>query len=139
MFGENRWPPTICLICWNKRTTFWPVKHALIWADVRELALPLWTMIRLFLFVFRISAKKVWCTTQSWSCNVVQVEHNRLPFASKYFFHKQLSLDLVCLRRPTWWTVVLFWAHSHRSMILHLWRSYTFLGRLRDSTRIKVF
>ena len=31
-------------------STFWPVKKALIWADMRELALPLWKMIRLFLF-----------------------------------------------------------------------------------------
>ena len=27
----------------------------------------------------------------------------------------QLSLDLSCFRRPTWWTVVLFRAHTHRS------------------------
>ena len=33
-------------------TTFWPVNKALIWADVWELALPCWTMIRPLLYVF---------------------------------------------------------------------------------------
>ena len=64
----------------------------------------------LFLFVFRISPKKLWCTTtQNLPCNVAQVEQslhdqfcrrNRRPFASKCSFHKQLSLDLACLRTP---------------------------------------
>ena len=49
---------------------------------------------------------------------------NRRPFASKCFFHEQLSLNLACLRRSTWWDVVLFRAHTHRSMICLLWRSY---------------
>ena len=45
---------------------------------------------------------------------------NRRQCAAKCLFHKQLSL--ACLRRLTWWTVVLFRAHAHRSMICHLWR-----------------
>ena len=77
-------------------------------------------------------------------------------FALKCFFHKQLSLDMACARRPTWWTVALFRAHTHRSMIRHLWRSFeaspsyfsnismhqsirAFFERLRDSARTKVF
>ena len=48
------------------------------------------------------------------------------------FFHEQLSLDLACLWRFTWWTVLLFWAHTHRSMICHLWRSYKRLLNHRD-------
>ena len=66
----NRWPRIIFLMCGNKEKSFgaksglyggwpinskfWPVNKALIWADVRQLALPCWTMIRLSLFVFRI-------------------------------------------------------------------------------------
>ena len=45
----------------------------------------------------------------------------RRPFVSKCFFHKQLSLDLTCLRRSTWWTVYHLWRackrllkHRHR-------------------------
>ena len=52
----------------------------------------------------------LWCSTQNLSSYDPQVEQsphyqfcrrNRQPFASKYFFHKQLLLDLACLRRPT--------------------------------------
>ena len=115
MICDNLWLRNIFLLSSNKKKSlgaksglcegwainsmFWPVKKALNWADVRELALALWTMIRLFLLVFRISPKKLWCTTQNWPCNVAQVVQSlhdlfcRL-FASKCLSHKQLSLDL---------------------------------------------
>ena len=133
MFSENRWPCNIFLMCGNKKkslsaksrlcggwlihSTFWPVKKTLIWADVRELALPLWTMIRRF---SNFSKEIVVWTTQNWPCIIAQVEQslnpsrrNRRPFASKCFLQKQLSLDLAYVRRHTWWTVVLFRAHTH--------------------------
>ena len=56
---------------------------------------------------------------------------NRPPFTSKGFFHKQLSLDLARVQRPTRWTSALFRAHTPRSMIRHLWRSYKRLLRHR--------
>ena len=145
VFDENRSPRNIFLMCANKKksldaksglcggwlisSTFWQVKKELIWSDVRELALSFWTRILLFLFVFRISPKKLWCTTQNWLCNVVLVQQslhdkfcqrNRPAFASNCFFHKQLSLVLACFRR----LVVLFLAHTHIFMICQLWRSY---------------
>ena len=49
---------------------------------------------------------------------------NRRPFAWKCLFHEQLSLDLACLRKPIWWTVILFFSPTHTSMIRQLWRSY---------------
>ena len=70
---ENRWPRIFPLMCGNKNKSlgaksrlyggwpinsrFWPVKMALVWADVWELALSWCRMIRLLLFVFRISPK----------------------------------------------------------------------------------
>ena len=42
----------------------------------------------------------------------------------QWFFHKQLSLDLARFQWLTRCTVALFRAHTHRSMIRHLWRSY---------------
>ena len=39
------------------------------------------------------------------------------------FFHK-LSLHLTRVQSPTRWTIALFPAHTHRSMIRYLWRSY---------------
>ena len=131
---ENRWPSIFFLMCGNKKkslaaksglyggwpinTTFYPVNKAVIWADVWELALSLWTMIRLLLFVFRISAKtlrKQIVHTHDQFCR-----RNRRPSASKWFFHRQLSLDLARVQRTTRWTVALFRAHTHRSMIRHL-------------------
>ena len=44
---------------WPINSTFWPVNKALIWADVWELALPCWTMIRPLLYVFWISPKSL--------------------------------------------------------------------------------
>ena len=83
VWREIRWPRNIFLMCGNKKTslgaksalcggwpinsTFCPPKKALIWADVREHAFSLRTMIRLFLFVFRISPKKLWCTLLMWN------------------------------------------------------------------------
>ena len=144
VFSENR--RNIFFMCENKKKslgaksglcggsainwTFWPLKKALIWADVQELALPLWTTIRLFLFVFRISAKKLWWNCGSelivQRCSREQSLHDQFcrPSASKCFFHKHLSLDLAWFQRPTRWTVVLFRAHTHSCMIFHLWQSY---------------
>ena len=90
-------------------------------------------MIRHLLLVLRISPIKLWCATPSWPSYFAQVpqspydqfcQRNRQQFASKWFFHKQLSLDLARARRPTRWTVVLFRAHMHKFMSCHLWRSY---------------
>ena len=58
--------------------------------------------------------------------------NSRLMTSFACFFHEQLSLDLARLRRPTWWNVVLFRAHTHRSMIRHRWRSYKCLWRHRE-------
>jgi len=46
-----------------------------------------------------------------------QVRAGRPPFASKCFFHKQLSLDLARLRGPTRSIAHLFRPHKHRFMI----------------------
>ena len=118
---------------WPINSTFWSVKKALISAVVWEHALSCWTMIRLLLFVFsNFTEDKLRGSTQKWSSYVAEVEQllhdqfcrrNGRPFASKCFFHKQLPLDLACLQRPTWWTVVLLRAHTQRSMICHLWQS----------------
>ena len=87
---------------WAINSKFCTVEKALIWADVWELTLAWWTIIRLLLFVFQISPKKLWCTTQDWPSYVAEVEQsphdqfyrrNRRPFSSKRFFHKQLSLE----------------------------------------------
>ena len=87
---------------WAINSKFCTVEKALIWADVWELTLAWWTIIRLLLFVFQISPKKLWCTTQDWPSYVAEVEQsphdqfyrrNKRPFSSKRFFHKQLSLE----------------------------------------------
>jgi len=71
-----------------------------------------------FGFLRRLQANKLWCTP------------NKRPFASKCFFHEQLSLSLP---RTSWliFISVLFRAHKHRSMIGHLWRSKKRLWKLR--------
>ena len=51
--------------------------------------------------------------------------------ASKCLFHEQLSMDLARVQRPTRWTVAFFRAHTHESIIRHLWRSYKRLLRQR--------
>ena len=67
---ENSWLRFFFLMCSNKKKSglyggwpinsmFWPIKKALLWADVWEFALPWWTIIRLLLFVFRISPKNL--------------------------------------------------------------------------------
>ena len=72
-FQQHRCPRNCFLICCNKKkslgakselyvgwpfnSTFWPVQKSLDWADVWELALSWCMMIRLLLFVFRISPK----------------------------------------------------------------------------------
>ena len=107
---------------WSINSTFWPVKKVQVWADIRKLALSWWTMIRLHLFVYRISPKTGKQTTQNWLPYDAQVK--QFSRRNRRFFHEQLSLDLARLRRPTWWTVVLFRAHTQRCMIRQLWRSY---------------
>ena len=100
-------------------------------------------MNRLLLFVFRISPKTLgkqivvyhseltvlWCSSRTVATWPV-VWRNRRPSASKCFFHEQHSLDLARHRRPTWWTVVLFRAHTHRSMARHLWNLLTHRDRI---------
>ena len=56
-------------------STFLPVKKALIWADVSELALSCWTMIRLFVRFSNFS-KEFWCTIQKSASNVAQGEQS---------------------------------------------------------------
>ena len=122
----------------------WPVKKALISVDVWELALSWWTKIRLLLFVFRIYPKTKTLGKQIVVCHLDFTvlrcslsphdqfcRKSRRPFASKWFFHKQLSLDLARVQRPTRWTVALFWSHTHRSMIRHLWLSFKHILRHR--------
>ena len=46
-----------CYGVWPINSTFWPVKKAQVWVHVRELALTSWTMIRILLFIFRISPR----------------------------------------------------------------------------------
>ena len=74
-------------------------------------------------------------TVQGYSSGTVAtlsvLPKKQAPICSKGFFHKQLSLELACLRSPKGWTVVLFRAHTHIFMICHLWRSYKSLLKHR--------
>ena len=64
---------------------------------------------------------------------------NRRSFASKCFFHKQLSLDLAHLRRPTRQAVVLFRAHTHRSLMILLKHRDRILPIFRYTNRHEPF
>ena len=84
-------------------------------------------------FLRGLWANKLCCTTQNWLSYAAQVEQspheqfcrrNRRPSASKWFCHKQLSLDLARVRRPTRLSVVLYRAYTHSSKIRNQWRSY---------------
>jgi len=93
----------------------------------------LWcTMILHLLLVFRIRIN-LCCTTQKWPSYVAQAEpsphnkfcrRNRRSFASKCFFHEQISLELARLRGPSRSIAVFFRDHEHRSMIRYLWLPY---------------
>ena len=54
---RSHWVLSQAVRGWPIKLTFWPVKKALVSADVWVLALSRWTMIRLLLFVFKISPK----------------------------------------------------------------------------------
>ena len=98
-------------------------------------------MMRLLFFDFRISAKTLGKQIVVYHSELTALRcaggttndqfcwRNRRPSASKCFFHEQLSLDLAHLRRPTF---VLSRAHTHWSMIRHLWRSYKRLLKHRE-------
>ena len=107
--NENRWPRIFFLMCGNKNkslgaksglyggwpinSTFWPVKKAPVSADVWELALLWWTMIRLLLFVFRISTKNL--GKQNWpsyNAQVGQLRHDQF-FG---LFSKTHTVDCCC-------------------------------------------
>ena len=121
---------------WPINSTFWPVKKTLVWTDMWEPALSWWTMIRLLLFVFRISPKTLGKQIVVHNSEVTVLRYSSRTVATWPVLPKkqaticfavplpqQVSLDLACLRRPTWWTIILFRPHMPKSMIYHLWRS----------------
>ena len=86
---------------WPINSTFWPVNKALIWADVWELALSWWTMIRLLLVVFRISPQMLGkqilvyhleltvprCSSGHMTSFAEEIDHHlhRSDFSTNYF------------------------------------------------------
>jgi len=132
---EKRWPRNLFLMCGNKKKSLgaksglyggWPInsmfsvlKKSLVWADVWELALSWWKMIRLRRLVFLISPNTsgkqmvVYHSelTVRRSCKGTVVDdhlyrRNKPPFASKCFVREQLLLDLARLERPIQSTAV---------------------------------
>ena len=83
-------------------------------------------MISLFLFVFRISPKKLWCTPQKWRCS------SGTNAAGPVLPKKQATICFEVIFPQTMFVgfglfsmaVVLSRAHTHRSMICQLCRSY---------------
>ena len=101
------------------------LKNAIVWADVWELALSWWRVIRLRRLVFLL----LLCTIQnSLLCVVlvVRLRHvqffrkNRQSFSWKCFVRKQLLLDLAHLETPIQSTAVYFRAHTRKFTIHHL-------------------
>ena len=87
VFGENRWPRILFWMCGNKKNHWVPRQGKQrmtrrVGRSTRRWFEPMCersscrTMIRLLLFVIRISSKKLWCTTQHWPYNVAQVKQS---------------------------------------------------------------
>ena len=83
---------------------FWVLKSAVVGADVWELALSWWRVIRLRRLVFRLR-------------HVQFFRKNRQSFPWKCFEREQLLLDLAHLETPIQSTAVYFRAHTRKSMI----------------------
>ena len=106
-----------------------------------EAGITVWTRIRLVFFVFRVSSKKLWCTTQNdrptlikWNSRHMTsfFRKNRRPLLFFVFckFYKSVKLLFFKVLLPQTTSfgfgtiVVLFRSHTPRIVIHHLWRSY---------------
>ena len=134
---ENRWPRIFFLMSWSHWVQ--SLGNTADGPSIRRQPIRRWfepMCESSHCHVFRISSK----TSRQTNCGVplriqrpTMLKLNTWPVLPKkqatscfkvFFFHKQLSLDLAWVQRPNFASVTLFLAHTHRSMIRHLWRSY---------------
>ena len=130
---------------WLIKSMFWVLQNAVVWADVWELALSWWRMIRLLRLVFLIS----WKTTGQQMAvyhsefNVLRCSSgtiatfpvfpkNRQSFAWKCFVCEKLLLDLTHLETPIQSAAVYFQAHTRKSTIHNLPQCHRRVSKQRD-------
>ena len=108
---------------WRINLTFWPVNKVLIWAEVWKHGIAMVNNDSSSLVRFSNFSEDF----RQTNCGIpLRIDRHMTSFAKQasnfrsWFFHKQLSLDLARVQRPTWWTVALFRAHTHTSMIRYL-------------------
>ena len=131
---------------WLIKSIFWVLKNAVVWADVWELALSWWRVIRLRRLVFLISWKTTGkqmvvyhskLTVQRWSSGTIVTcpvfpQKNRWSFAWKCFVRDQLLMDLIHLKTAIQLTAVYFRVHTRKSTIHHLSRCHRRVSKHHD-------
>ena len=123
---------------WAINSPFWPVKKAPVWLDVWEFALSWCTVIRLLLFVFRISAKILGKQIVVYHSKLTVLRCSSGTVATWPAFQKKLATICfeVIFQQTTFvgfgWdskthTVdYCFVSGLYAQMIRHPWRSYTY-------------
>lgn len=118
------------------KSTFWPVKYRVVWADVQEFALSWWrmTLSDCFLSFSQTSSKQMVVLHTELTVLQFPTDPNRLSFYHKktggeslrsVSLREQLLLGLAPLERPIQSNAVYFRAHKDWSKIRHPCRCYT--------------